>query len=122
MLREISEADLGNLTQVIHREQWSDFRSCIAHHYNEAQELNKALAETEQALRNTFGYGSLLAGNPQDRRRAAALLLLRSGPRASRSDQKLTRRLWEMHRFPECCGNHGFNVEQNVIENGHAQT
>jgi replicative superfamily II helicase len=74
LLREISEADLGDMTRVIHREQWSDFRSYIAHLYNEAQDLNKAVAETEQALRNTFGYGSLQAGNPQDRRRAAALL------------------------------------------------
>ena len=74
MLREISDAELGNLTQVIHREQWSDFRSYIAHLYNEAKDLNKALAETEQALRNTFGYGALQASNPQDRRRAAALL------------------------------------------------
>lgn len=74
MLREISEAELGDLTQLIHREQWSDFRSYIAHLYNEAKDLNKTLAETEQALRNTFGYGALQAGNSQDRRRAAALL------------------------------------------------
>lgn len=74
MLREISEADLANLTQVIHREQWSDFRSYIAHLYNEAKDLNKTIAETEQALRNTFGYGALQASNAQDRRRAVALL------------------------------------------------
>jgi len=75
MLREISDADLGNLTQVIHREQWSDFRSYIAHLYNEAKDLNKTLAEAEQALRNTFGYGTLQAsGQPLDRKRATALL------------------------------------------------
>jgi replicative superfamily II helicase len=74
MLREISDAELGNMAQVIHREQWSDFRSYIAHLYNEAKDLNKTLAETEQALRNTFGYGALQASNSQDRRRAAALL------------------------------------------------
>ena len=75
MLREISEAELGNLTQVIHREQWSDFRSYIAHLYNEAKDLNKTLAETEQSLRNTFGYGALQAGKQSgDRKRAAALL------------------------------------------------
>ena len=54
MLREISEAELGNLTQVIHREQWSDFRSYIAHLYNEAKDLNKTLAET---------YGSYFAAD-----------------------------------------------------------
>ena len=75
MLREINEADLGNLTQVLHREQWSDFRCYIAHLYNDAQDLNKALAETEQALRNTFGYGELQANKKAgDRKRAAALL------------------------------------------------
>lgn len=75
MLRELSEADLGDLTQVIHREQWSDFRSYIAHLYNDAKDLNKTLADTEQALRNTFGYGTLRASNKSaDRNRAAALL------------------------------------------------
>ena len=75
MLRDISDAELGNLTQVIHREQWSDFRSYIAHLYNEAKDLNKTLAETEQALRNTFGYGALQANKQSgDRGRAAALL------------------------------------------------
>ena len=75
MLREISDADLLNLTEVIHREQWSDFRSYIAHLYNEAKDLNKTLAEAEQALRNTFGYGTLQTSNqPPDRKRAAALL------------------------------------------------
>jgi replicative superfamily II helicase len=75
MLREISDAALLNLTEVIHREQWSDFRSYIAHLYNEAKDLNKTLAEAEQALRNTFGYGTLQTSNqPPDRKRAAALL------------------------------------------------
>lgn len=75
MLREINDVDLGSLTEVIHREQWSDFRSYIAHLYNEAKDLNKALAETEQSLRNTFGYGALQTSNqPTDRKRAAALL------------------------------------------------
>jgi replicative superfamily II helicase len=75
MLREIDEAELGNLIQVIHREQWSDFRSYIAHIYNEAKDLNKTLAETKQALRNTFGYGALQANKQSgDRERAGALL------------------------------------------------
>ena len=75
MLRDISEVELGNLTEVIHQEQWSDFRSYIAHLYNEAKDLNKTIAETEQSLRNTFGYGTLQTSNqPTDRRRAEALL------------------------------------------------
>ena len=75
MLREISETDLGNLTQVIHREQWTDFRSYIAHLYNEAKDLNKTLADTEQALRNTFGYGALKANKQVGDTRLAANLL-----------------------------------------------
>ena len=75
MLRDISDTDLSNLTEVIHREQWSDFRCYIAHLYNEAKDLNKTLAEAEQALRNTFGYGVLQSSNePRDRKRAVALL------------------------------------------------
>jgi len=75
MLREISEADLGDMQRVIHGEQWSDFRGYIAHLFNEAKDLNRMLAETEQVLRNTFGYGTMQStGAPRDRDRAAALL------------------------------------------------
>jgi replicative superfamily II helicase len=75
MLREIKETELDNLTQVIHHEQWSDFRSYIAHLYNEAQDLNKTLAETEQALRNTFGYAALKANKQAGDSKLATNLL-----------------------------------------------
>lgn len=75
MLREIADAQLGDMKHVIHGEQWSDFRSYIAHLYNEVKDLNRMLAETEQVLRNTFGYGTMQSsGLPRDRVRAAALL------------------------------------------------
>ena len=75
MLRQLDDAQLGDLRRVIQGEQWSDFRSYIAHLYNEVKDLNRMLAETEQVLRNTFGYGTMRSsGASRDRARAAALL------------------------------------------------
>lgn len=75
MLREISDIQLGDMKHIIQGEQWSDFRSYIAHLFNEVKDLNRMLAETEQVLRNTFGYGTMRAsGASRDRDRAVALL------------------------------------------------
>jgi RAD3-like DEAD/DEAH box helicase len=64
--------NLNNLSLIIHQEQWADFRSYVAHLWNEKKNLDLVLAETEQLLRNTFGYGVLQAR--ADDRKARALL------------------------------------------------
>lgn len=75
MLRGIDQIGLKNLVRVIEGEEWTDFRSYIAHLWNEKKNLDAVLAETEQVLRNTFGYGVLQgSGNREDRERAKALL------------------------------------------------
>lgn len=54
--------DLGKLHEldrVIHGPQWEDFRCYIAHLINEKKNIDSALADTEQILRNTFGYQTL---------------------------------------------------------------
>ena len=75
LLRGVEQTNLANLALVIEREEWTDFRSYIAHLWNEKKNLDAVLAETEQVLRNTFGYG-MLQGSQQakDRQRAQALL------------------------------------------------
>jgi superfamily II DNA/RNA helicase len=75
MLQELDSLTLGDLTAVIERDEWTDFRSYIAHLWNEKQNLEAVLAETEQTLRNTFGYQKLKSSsNQQDKKRADALL------------------------------------------------
>lgn len=53
------EGNLNKLETLINTEQWTDFRCYIAHLWNEKQNLDAVLADTEQLLRNTFGYGAL---------------------------------------------------------------
>jgi hypothetical protein len=60
MLNEIDAAGrLNDLERVIQEEQWEDFRCYVAHLWNEKKNLDAVLADTEQLLRNTFGYGVL---------------------------------------------------------------
>jgi len=78
LLNEIDAAGrLNDLSLIIHREQWADFRLYIAHLWNEKQNLDSVLAETEQLLRNTFGYGTLQA-RAEDRKARALLEATRS--------------------------------------------
>lgn len=51
--------DAGNifdLKSAIYREDWTDFRCYIAHLCNEKESLDDVLSDTEQLLRNTYGY------------------------------------------------------------------
>lgn len=74
LLDELEEAgELKNLTQVINQEQWVDFRCYVAHLWNEKQNLDAVLSDTEQLLRNTYGYGSLRS-TPGGEAKAQALL------------------------------------------------
>lgn len=70
-----ANGELNNLSLIIQKEQWTDFRSYIAHLWNEKRNLEAVLAETEQILRNTFGYGVLQAtADEKGRIKARALL------------------------------------------------
>ncbi len=74
LLNEIEQAGrLNDLESVIQEEQWEDFRCYVAHLWNEKKNLDAVLADTEQLLRNTFGYG-LLRSKQKDRRKADKLL------------------------------------------------
>ncbi|MEA3293493.1 MAG: DEAD/DEAH box helicase [Euryarchaeota archaeon] len=74
LLNELEEAGkLNNLESVIQEEQWEDFRCYVAHLWNEKKNLDAVLADTEQLLRNTFGYG-LLRSKQSDRSKADKLL------------------------------------------------
>jgi len=74
MLDELEEAgELNKLSEVINRDQWVDFRCYVAHLWNEKQNLDAVLADTEQLLRNTYGYGTLRS-TPGGEAKAQALL------------------------------------------------
>jgi len=75
IVRELNEADLGEMQRIIHRNEWAAFRSYIAHLFNELKNLEAVLAAAEQTLRETLGYRTLEASrSPDDRRRARAIL------------------------------------------------
>ncbi|NQE05825.1 ATP-dependent DNA helicase [ANME-1 cluster archaeon GoMg1] len=74
LLNELETAGrLNDLEYVIQEEQWVDFRCYVAHLWNEKKNLDAVIADTEQLLRNTFGYG-LLRSNQSDRGKADILL------------------------------------------------
>jgi replicative superfamily II helicase len=69
------EGKLNNLKLVIQEEQWRDFRCFVTHLWAEKMDLQKVLADTEQLLRSTYGYGKLRSQNdPSSSRKADALL------------------------------------------------
>jgi len=76
LLDEVERAGkLNQLSLVIQDEQWSDFRCYVAHLWNEKQNLDAVLAETEQLLRNTYGFGVLQGRTDDDARRKTEALL-----------------------------------------------
>lgn len=76
MLDELQAAgDLADLSIVIQKEQWADFRSYIAHLWNEKRNLDTVIGEAEQLLRNTYGFGSLRAKADQASQKKADALL-----------------------------------------------
>jgi len=73
-LTELEQAGkLQDLNSSFNGEQWDDFRCYIAHLWNEKQNLEAVLADAEQLLRNTYGYG-ILRGTPEGRAKADKLL------------------------------------------------
>lgn len=74
LLNELEQQGrLNELEIVIQGEQWEDFRCYVAHLWNEKQNLDAVLSDTEQLLRNTYGYG-LLRNSPEGRNKADKLL------------------------------------------------
>lgn len=76
MLDELQQrGELQNLALLIQEDQWADFRSYVAHLWRQKGTLDAVLAETEQLLRNTYGYSVLQAsGEVAAREKARALL------------------------------------------------
>ena len=65
----------AQLMAVIHDQQWSDFRSFVAHLLRESNNLQRLQNQTEQLLRSTFGFSILRSQNdPKSRARADSLL------------------------------------------------
>lgn len=80
LLDEVEQAgDLQQLTRVILEEQWSDFRCYIAHLWNEKRNLDAVLAETEQLLRNTYGFRTLREADDRTAGQKADALLKATG-------------------------------------------
>jgi replicative superfamily II helicase len=76
MLNEMQEAgELHNLSSVIEQDQWTDFRSYIAHLWNEKRNLDAVIGEAEQLLRNTYGFGSLRSKSDSTSKAKADALL-----------------------------------------------
>lgn len=73
MLEELEDERLNDLSTVIQGEQWDDFRCYVAHLWNEKKNLDAVLADTEQLLRNTYGYG-VLSSSQDGKEKADALL------------------------------------------------
>jgi superfamily II DNA/RNA helicase len=66
---------LQNLSTHIMQDQWTDFRSYIAHLWNEKRNLEAVVGEAEQTLRNTFGFGALRSKNDSISQQKADALL-----------------------------------------------
>jgi replicative superfamily II helicase len=74
LLKELDEqGKLNKLESVLWQDQWEDFRCYIAHLWAEKKNLETVLAESEQLLRQTFGY-TTLRNDPAQRSKADALL------------------------------------------------
>lgn len=76
MLDDLQQSgQLNNLSLVIQQEQWADFRSYIAHMWNEKRNLDLVIGEAEQLLRNTYGFGTLRSRTDAASREKADALL-----------------------------------------------
>ncbi len=60
MINDLYDAGkLFDLKSAIYKEEWTDFRCYIAHMCNEKESLDEVISDTEQLLRNTYGYNVL---------------------------------------------------------------
>lgn len=75
MLKDLSaNGMLLQLDNMIYSDQWADFRSYVAHLYNQSASLDEVLSKSELLLRNTFGYTSLSEGGVAEQQQGRALL------------------------------------------------
>ncbi|MFE8944036.1 DEAD/DEAH box helicase [Streptomyces sp. NPDC007856] len=75
LLKDLSANGLLlQLDNMIYSEQWADFRSYVAHLYNQSASLDEVLSKAELLLRNTFGYTSLSEGGTVEQQQGRALL------------------------------------------------
>ena len=97
-----AEGKLANLSEVLWQDQWEDFRCYIAHLWVEKKNLDAVLADSEQLLRQTYGY-TTLRNNLGSRAKADALL---------DATQSYARRLAEMPSgIAELADSTGFSPE-----------
>ncbi|MXY06934.1 MAG: DEAD/DEAH box helicase [Gammaproteobacteria bacterium] len=68
-----AQGALGTLSETLWMDQWEDFRCYVAHLWAEKKDLDAVLADSEQLLRQTYGYTSL-RNDPAQREKADALL------------------------------------------------
>ena len=68
-----AQGALTQLSDVLWQDQWDDFRCYIAHLWAEKKNLDAVLADSEQLLRQTYGYTSM-RNDPGQRQKADALL------------------------------------------------
>ncbi len=68
-----AQGSLAELSDVLWKDQWEDFRCYIAHLWAEKKNLDAVLADSEQLLRQTYGYTSM-RNDPEQRQKADALL------------------------------------------------
>ena len=68
-----AQGKLSQLSEVLWQDQWEDFRCYIAHLWAEKKNLDAVLVDSEQVLRQTYGY-TLMRNNPEQRQKADALL------------------------------------------------
>lgn len=68
-----AQGALAKLSDFLWQDQWVDFRCYIAHLWAEKKNLDAVLADSEQLLRQTYGYTSM-RNDPSQREKAEALL------------------------------------------------
>ncbi len=68
-----AQGSLAQLSDVLWKDQWEDFRCYIAHLWAEKKNLDAVIADSEQLLRETYGY-TLMRNDPEQRQKADALL------------------------------------------------
>ncbi len=68
-----AQGALAQLSEVLWKDQWVDFRCYIAHLWAEKRNLDAVLADSDQLLRQTYGY-TLMRNDPEQRHKADALL------------------------------------------------
>lgn len=102
LMDELAEqGDINRLSDVLWQDQWEDFRCYIAHLWAEKKNLDAVLADTEQLLRQTYGYTSL-RNDPNRRAKADALL---------EATQNYARKLADNPGYAELADSTGFSPE-----------